>query len=404
MSIKSKSLYLLLAGILFLQACNVNSSFETETIHLGALWPKAEMKIRGGVADSRGNIYVMDENGILHAVNSKGKERWNYQGDYEQASPPIFDEDTKTVYFITDTNSLFAVNQSGKKKWSFKGDSAIVSYPKLAPDGSIYLLATGKNRYGFGSRIFHVFSDGTHETFDLDEYYDLDQSAIGSDGTLYLWDWEAFTVFSPTGEKLKQCKSGDIGRIKSDLVTGPDGTVLLAIDGGTVVAIKPDCSTYWQSYVTANKEFDFKYNIIYDQKQTVFIGGPEGTLHALDAKSGQHLWKSEENANIGEFVSVVMLDDGLFYAISSRAKFIAFDSQGKKKWKEELFYPGAPVAFQRLSGDDIFLFNSTSLMIELATMLIIAPGTPCPVQSTAAITTTSSEAPVEGVVFTPAHQ
>ncbi len=386
MSTKSKSLYLLLVGILLLQACSMSQVQPTpaqptqtpvpptptqpsptpteppfEPIHLGMVWPANGTKLVGGAVTPDGIIYAMDENGMLHALGSSGKEYWTYQGDYNHASPPYLSK--SLIYIFTDNQNLIAINYEGKEKWKFDIKGRVISAPLLVPDGSIYVEIYDNTKEGFKSDIYHLRIDGAYEKFSLEFLRSLDGALLDSKGNIYIWSWKALTVLSPSGEKIKECDQKGSSRLASNLVFGADDVLLYIIENSYLMAMGPDCDALWNVPLDKKEGNDLHYQMAYDKNDVLYIGGSDGSMYALDGKSGSILWKSETHPEIGEIVKIVPLEDGLVYVVTSQAKIAAFDSQGEIKWFSELYGPGVPDGLHALPTNEIVLFHGGQALI-----------------------------------------
>lgn len=388
MSTKSKSLYLLLVGILLLQACSISQVQPTpslqptqtlvpptptqptatpteppfESIHLGMVWPE-EANLIGGVADSNGVIYAMDQEGILHAVDTSGTELWSYHGEYKKASSPIFEPQAGTIYFITDSNQLFAINKDGKKKWVFDVGDRIVAFPKVGPDGSVYLETTDTTSQMSSSKINRVLPNGTQQSFSLSKYHYLSDATIGSNGNIFVWDWKGLTILSPSGERISECINISMEQIASNILASSNELQLFVDDGGKVTAVNDSCSISWASSIETSEDYAFEYHLDYDGKSALFVGGPNGVLYAFDTNNGKQIWKSDPSPEIGEITNAVALKNGFTYAVSNRGNIMAFDPQGKRKWVSELYAPGIPVKLQVMPNDELLFNYGNQLLI-----------------------------------------
>jgi hypothetical protein len=129
------------------------------------------------------------------------------------------------------------------------------------------------------------------------------------------------------------------------------------------MAISPDCTALWNIPLEKKKMIGAHYQLVYDDSNVLYIGGSDGTLYALDGKSGSILWKSEAHPEIGEIVDLAILEEGLIYAVTSQGKIVAFDSQGEMKWFGELYEPGVPNGIHALPTNELVLFHGGKMLI-----------------------------------------
>lgn len=373
MSVKSKSLYLLLFGILLLQAC-VNSQKTSSDngidnnapLHLGFVLPQKDIQIVGGTADSDGNIYFTARDGILYAIKTTGDEIWKYNGNFQTVSAPFLGKNG-AIHLIADRQKLVAVDKQGREKWVFDIGGIPASNLKMAPDGTIYIQVFDRDPEVSGYKIYRVAPDGTSTSFPLPLLVYMDNSTIDSKGNIHIWETKKIQILSSTGETDKECKKTE-SRIASNILTGPDDLTMVVEENfsSTVEklnAFRLDCSIAWNYELTANGNYDNRYRLISGGKNILYVGEPNGVLNVIDPNNGNLLWKSSPNLGLGNIISVVKLEDGLTYAGGSSGKIAAFDVNGKQVWQDELFWPSAPYGLKALPDNQLFLMQGSKLLI-----------------------------------------
>lgn len=384
MSLKSKSLYLLLAGILLLQACSISQVTPTpgptqtpvpptptvpsptptkppfEPLHLGNAWPTGDNDLVGGAASPDGIIYAMDKEGVLHAWDTSQNELWTYQGNYTQASSPYLS--STFIYIFTDSPNLTAINYDGTEAWTFDFDGRVMSEPLIAPDGSVYIEIYKFNE-DFISDVYHLLADGTYEKFSLKSFDSLDDAFVDSKGNIYSWGWRAVTILSPDGETIKECEQKGSSRLLSNIVLNSNDEMLYIIETSRLMAMGTDCSALWNVSLDKSKEENFSYRLLYGEGDILYIGGSDGSLYALNGKDGATIWKSDAHPEIGEIISLAVLEKGLVYVVTSQAKIAVFDSQGEMKWSSQLYSPNVPDGLFALPTNELVLFHGGQVLV-----------------------------------------
>ena len=386
MSIKSKLLYLLLAGILLLQACSMSQVTPTpgptqtlvpptptqplptptvppfEPLHLGEVWPTGDNKIVGISVATDGTIYAIDYKGVLHAWDTSQNELWTYRGDYQEASSPYLSK--SLIYIFTDDGDLVALDFDGKEAWTFPMPGRVKSAPVISPDGSVYLETYDHSSTDFKSDVYHLNADGTYEKFKLEFLQNLERALVDVKGNLYLWGFGGLTIFSPSGEMIKDCEGKGGTGLSSNLVFRSDGVLLYVSSNSYLLGKKPDCSMLDKSVPLGGKKDDRPlYHLFSGSDDILYIGGSDGTLYAMDSKNMSLLWKSEAHPEIGKIASMVVLEDGLIYVVTSQAKMAVFDSSGKMKWSGELHSPNVPNDLYVLPTNDLILFHGNQILL-----------------------------------------
>jgi outer membrane protein assembly factor BamB len=259
-------------------------------------------RLRIPVLGLDGTIYVDDETGVLHAMDSSGERRWTYSGVI--GSPAIHGED---FVVCRAGDGLIALDSEGNLKWEFPrrmGD--------IIGGGTLAAISRGGNIYWGGGAVFY---------------------AISSKGELQ-WSYEA-----PAGIHVSPVIGRD-GAVY--FATGPretfEGKVLPMVH-----ALSPDGSLRW----TYSFESEPQESLAISEDGTLYVRTHDANYYALDqdgnlqpenmrgwGESGFPWWDllpvSEGPAIAGD--GTVFLEGG--------NQLLAFDSEGKPQWK----YEGLPMA------------------------------------------------------------
>lgn len=330
--------------------------------HLGAIWPDDTGKIIGTSVDSNGVVYIVNQDGSLHAFTAYGNEIWKYEGTRTFLSPAFATSDGDSIYLIDNNKQLVAVDRNGKEKMVFDIQGRLISPPIISPNKSVYLQTIDDSKQSINVMVYHVLPDGSSHSFTLDILDDLSNGVFASNGNIYLWDWGAIKILAPTGDMIEECKNGNEETLASNILAGPDNMMLYTLSNGKLIAKKEDCTVAWQSPVGEPEHNNARFNLTYDNN-TLYVAGLEGKLYAIDINTGNILWKNDADANTGDITSVVTLKGDFIYGVTSRAKIIAFDAHGKKVWQDELYGIGIPTVLQALPNDDLFIMQNNQVAV-----------------------------------------
>jgi outer membrane protein assembly factor BamB len=188
--------------------------------------PGAELRGRIAVG-ADGSIFFITRDGVLHGVNSKGKEVM--RRDADGSSPALLPDGT--VIAMSSKSELGAFSKDGAILWHLEiGDSA---GPLATTDRAIYASAGG------------------------------DLVSISSGGSL---NWRV-----------------NVGSVTSAAAT-PDGVVAGA-SRGAVTAVASDGAVLW----TFQPDGGFSGSVAYSD-DVVYAGSVSGGLYAIDSRTGNPLW------------------------------------------------------------------------------------------------------------------
>src|SRR5271154_1211862 len=174
-----------------------------------------------------GSIYFITHDGVLHGLNSQGKEIMRQQAD--GSSPVVLSDGT--VVAMSSKSELMALTADGALQWNLEiGASA---GPLAASDQAIYASAGG------------------------------DLVSVSTAGTL---NWRV-----------------GVGSIASAATT-PDG-IVVGTAGGAVTAIGTDGAVVWPF----EPDGGFSGSVAYAD-DVVYAGSASGGVYAIDVRSGSVLW------------------------------------------------------------------------------------------------------------------
>ena len=246
-----------------------------------------------------------------------------------------------TVYLLGSSegqNWLRAYDSAAQMKWSVATDENR-SPLALAHDGTVYFISMPRT----GNTTLHAFdSDGRPRwKFETSGFlWDPVPPAIGPDGTLYVYsgikDAPAIVAVSRSGEKLW---STPLPAPASEVMVAPDGTVVVNVPAGHVIALNPQGSQIWSYYASAVR---YHGGMVIGSDGTVYFGA--GFLYALYQGVEKWNFKSELTYTRNDYFDgdPVIAEDGTIYADSYYHQLYAVTPNGRKKWAVSYQPPSLP--------------------------------------------------------------
>jgi outer membrane protein assembly factor BamB len=139
-----------------------------------------------------GTLYAPTAAGISAVDPTSGSVKWSAGTQSQQgASVVIGGEGT---LFDTSGANVLAVTPGGAVKWSApQGNFGLATAPAVAPDGTIYLVA---------SNLVALHPDGSQAWSKPLQGYTVGTPAVGHDGTVYVGNGSHVHAFRPDGSTL----------------------------------------------------------------------------------------------------------------------------------------------------------------------------------------------------------
>ncbi|MEN3011708.1 MAG: PQQ-binding-like beta-propeller repeat protein [Dictyoglomus thermophilum] len=183
--------------------------------------------------------------------------------------------------------------------------------------------------------------------------------AIGSDGTIYVGDWDRYLyAINPDGTLKWKYETED--RIHSSPAIGQDGTIYVGSEDGNLYAINPDGTLKWK-YKTEN---EIHSSPAIGPDGTIYVGSNDHNLYAINP-DGTLKWKYETEDHINS--SPAIGSDETIYVGSWDNYLYAINPDGTLKWKYKTgdFINSSPTLGNKtvyVGSDDGYLYaiNSTS--------------------------------------------
>lgn len=276
--------------------------------------------IQGGASVAAdGTVYVVANDGKLHAVSRTGAVLWasTTGGGFGQTVGAIGNDGT--VYAGNSDGNLYAFVGGGGVKWAYAITGSVWPSPTITGAGNV-LVGGGTGQHGAfeldpaGALVWSVATGG-----------DVDSApAIGPDGTIYIGSTDSsLYAVNPDGS-LKWSYPG--AEALHTPVVGPNGVVyvsgkpsMCAIDAkGKLLWITPTAQDATTPALAADG--------------TVYTGDASGAFYAMDGATGHVKWQVAltpfDPAN-----QPIVGADGLIYAGATDGTLYAISPDGTVKWK-----------------------------------------------------------------------
>jgi len=286
-------------------------------------------------------------------------------------STPVVDQGR--LFFGSNDGFLYAIDaNTGALRWKFATGGAVTSSPatdgKLvffaSRDGTLYAVDSAdgalKWKHRFGAEL------GPHNYWD----YNL-SSPVLANGRLYIGSGDGHVyAFSARDGKLQwQVDAG--ARVRSTPAVA-DGLVMFGTMSGHVRAVRErDGAAAW-SFATAgaSRTFDEESNdttsIVASPTVaagSVFVGGRDGFLYALDLRDGHQRWRTTHDGS-SWILSTAFAGDTLYVGSGSARIVQAADpATGAEKWR--FATQAAVFSSLTLSGNTILFSDFLGTVVAL---------------------------------------
>jgi outer membrane protein assembly factor BamB len=186
----------------------------------------------GGIIDSSpaigadGTIYFGSHDKNFYALSPDGKLRWEFQTQGQIISSPAINSDGE-IYFTSTDGNLYALRADGAERWRLHTDSANESSPMLDESGDLYVSVK--------ECLFSFTSEGIKRGLTCAALDNDETVAIAADGLVYFPKaWQKLAALKQDG--TEQWVAVTLANICSSPAVGSDGTIYVW-DGRNLYAI-----------------------------------------------------------------------------------------------------------------------------------------------------------------------
>jgi hypothetical protein len=216
--------------------------------------------------DYEEHIFFGSEDARIYALNSSGVLYWSYNTGTYNASNPIISEEIGLLYSASPR--LYRLNSNGTMRWSYAGEWA---QPSLGAGNSVYA------QYGH-TNFFKLTSNGLFCWSYVPEFNEdegLYDHALGSDGTVYLADFEKVYSLRSDGGFSWSYRAG------SSAITVGTGDRVCAQSGWTTHCLGLAGGFQWSYQNNSN----LRYAVI-DGEEKLFTGSEDNNVYCLTSDGG----------------------------------------------------------------------------------------------------------------------
>ena len=305
-------------------------------------WP---MMRRTSANDGRSTV-------IPPRAAAPGVEPWRYPTAKGIFSVPVIGEDGRVLVGSAD-RTFYAIEPDGALAWKFPTGEIIDSAASVGADGTIY----------FGSGDGHLYAldpDGDpkwafaahHQAGGPDASQgnrcsDLPPAGgpstwfegnvvIGADGRLWAGndDYRMYSL-DPDGTERFAFFVGPIpfGAVWSAATTRADGSAVFGGMDFFVYAVSADGNCLWRRFLNA----PVSASPARAPDGTIYVGGWDNALYALDGTSGEIRWRFGTTSHI--YGSPALAEDGTIYVGSTDGSLYAVAPDGTRLWTFDTLDP-----------------------------------------------------------------
>lgn len=254
-------------------------------------WYKSETDVASPISSFGGWIvFGLRDGRVIKLEALTGKKIWEVDLGHFISHP--FSRSGSSLFALSVNNQLFCLDfQSGKTNWIYDGG---------APTS---LIISNHTKPQIKDKVVYIgTSDGEVHAVDI------------SKGVLL---WKQNVAFT----------EGRFHDVVGDLVV-LDNRIIVTRYDGVVASIRTnrDRSVYWKSNFSTVTTSGYREGVL-------FVGGINGDIHALDAASGRHIWKT----NTGQSVANVTVGEKFLYAAGTNGRITAINKvNGVPLWVDDI--------------------------------------------------------------------
>jgi len=173
----------------------------------------------------------------IFAADSEGNTLWSYPADSFKSAYLLGVGLGDTIYVSKSAGELTALESRGQEKWTFNGGRSIAfsASPVAAVDGTLYVVAER-------GPLFALNSDGTEKwAFNLPPTTNVQgytSPMLSPDGVIYQLVDKGVIAISPLGKMIWQMPLRAEAHQRGFLAIARDGTLYAAMDNSAVFAIQ----------------------------------------------------------------------------------------------------------------------------------------------------------------------
>jgi outer membrane protein assembly factor BamB len=285
-------------------------------------FPTSFMIQSSPVIDSKGIIYIHDNNNILYAIYPNGTEKWNITLVGIRDTPAI--DSDGTIYIGSHFNKFYAINQDGTEKWTFSTNGPVKSSPVVDSNGIIYFgTSGGVSPYAL---LYALNPNGTEKwNFATSSGGQTGSPGIGLDGTVYVGS-DDFRLYAINSDGTEQWNFLANSNVQTAPAIDLDGTIYAGSHDHNLYAIHPNGTVKWK--FTTGDNIGWGTSAAIDSHGTIYINSDDKYLYAINP-DGSEKWKITTGYG---FTAPSISNDGTIYVGSNDNNLYAINPDGTEKW------------------------------------------------------------------------
>jgi outer membrane protein assembly factor BamB len=274
------------------------------------------------VLSSEGYVVFAGIDGMVHALDREGIERWAFAAPHEVfATPAVWGSTVLLAHGGARGGggaALVALEGRGRALWSQAMPEDLDASPTVGPDGTLYLAARG---------VTALRPDGTVRWRASTAGHVLGAPALSRDGaTVYVADLSGELAFvrARDGEVERRVRVG--AAVYGAPLVIEDGAIVVGARDGHVRAFGPDGAVRWD-FATRD---EIRSSPALGLDGTVIVGSDDGGIYGVRASDGTQAWRV---ATSGRVRASARIDaDGYVFIGSEDDVLYALDPRGAVAW------------------------------------------------------------------------
>ena len=251
-----------------------------------------------------GQLILGGYNNVLYSLNPEsGTVNWEFNSaENRYVAPPLVNE--QGIFAPAADEKLYALTLSGESRWEFSTQGEAWAQPTAGNECECLYLPT------LDHRIYAVDLDNGDELWRSEDFGGaiVGKPALSEDGALY------------------------VGSFASEILA-------LDTQGGSVLWRAPTEDWVWSGPTLAGDR--------------LYVGDLEGYFYALNATSGEEIWKLAPGQLDGKIVGSPLVIENDIYVVTESGNLYNLDDSGKIKWTKTV--GGKLYTTPRLAGDLILV-------------------------------------------------
>lgn len=308
-----------------------------------------------------GSIYVgaISPDRRLYALTPDGSLKWSYSagGSIDIGSAAIATDGT--IYQGSADGKVLALTPAGTVRWTrdLGTGNSTANTPALAADGTIYIHAEDGYLYALAP------ADGsTRWRYNVNARATFASAVVAPDGTIYQGSDRDNALYALNADGTLKWRysapTGANGNFSTPALDAAGNIYFTTYSSARLISVTPDGSQRWV-YAGITSSTSGSPSLSADGA-TVYIGGGDRRLHAVDTTTGAARWTYTAGSSI--LASTPAIDsNGVIYIGSYDGKLHAVTSGGslKRTWDTALPVRSSPAIFGTtlyLGGRDAKLY------------------------------------------------